>query len=79
MHNFRLHIVQNKPYAKYKFSPESDKWRNRLSVLAENDPAIADAIKKETERQRRNIVLIASENYASSAVLEAQGSALTNK
>ena len=45
----------------------------------ERDPAIAEAIRQEVERQRRNVVLIASENYASSAVLEAQGSALTNK
>ena len=50
-----------------------------MSVLAERDPAIAQAIRQEVDRQRRNIVLIASENYASSAVLEAQGSALTNK
>jgi glycine hydroxymethyltransferase len=50
-----------------------------VSALAEQDPAIARAIEQETDRQRRNIVLIASENYASKAVLEAQGSALTNK
>lgn len=50
-----------------------------MSALAEQDPAIAKAIEQETDRQRRNIVLIASENYASKAVLEAQGSALTNK
>ncbi len=50
-----------------------------MSVLAERDPEIARAIQQEVDRQRRNIVLIASENYASSAVLEAQGSALTNK
>ena len=49
------------------------------SVLAQRDPEIARAIEQEVERQRRNIVLIASENYASRAVLEAQGSALTNK
>ena len=47
--------------------------------LAERDPDIARAIEQEVERQRRNVVLIASENYASRAVLEAQGSALTNK
>ena len=45
----------------------------------ERDPEIAEAIRKESDRQRRNIVLIASENYASRAVLEAQGSPLTNK
>ena len=50
-----------------------------MSVLAERDPQIAEAIRKEADRQRRNVVLIASENYASAAVLEAQGSPLTNK
>ncbi len=47
--------------------------------LAERDPDVARAIEQEVERQRRNVVLIASENYASRAVLEAQGSPLTNK
>ena len=50
-----------------------------MSTLREKDPDIALAIEKESERQRRNIVLIASENYTSQAVLEAQGSVLTNK
>ena len=50
-----------------------------MSKLMEQDPDVALAIEKESERQRRNIVLIASENYASQAVLEAQGSVLTNK
>ena len=45
----------------------------------ERDPEIAEAIQQESDRQRRNVVLIASENYASRAVLEAQGSPLTNK
>ena len=49
------------------------------SALAILDPQLADAIDREVERQRRNIVLIASENYVSRAILEAQGSALTNK
>ena len=52
---------------------------DRVSVLARMDPDVASAISQEVDRQRRNIVLIASENYASKAVLEAQGSALTNK
>ncbi|MBI4698430.1 MAG: serine hydroxymethyltransferase [Nitrospirae bacterium] len=43
------------------------------------DPEIYDAIIKEIERERKKIVLIASENYASRAVLEAQGSIFTNK
>jgi glycine hydroxymethyltransferase len=50
-----------------------------VSVLANRDPAIARAIEQETDRQRRSVVLIASENYASRAVLEAQGSVMTNK
>jgi glycine hydroxymethyltransferase len=47
--------------------------------LAETDPEIADAIARELKRQRDDIELIASENYVSRAVLEAQGSVLTNK
>ena len=43
------------------------------------DSEISDAIKNEKQRQKDNINLIASENYASSAVLEAQGSVFTNK
>jgi glycine hydroxymethyltransferase len=47
--------------------------------LAEADPEIADAIRLELGRQRDEIELIASENIVSRAVLEAQGSVLTNK
>jgi glycine hydroxymethyltransferase len=47
--------------------------------LAEADPEIASAIAKELGRQRDRIELIASENIVSRAVLEAQGSVLTNK
>ena len=43
------------------------------------DPEIANRIKDEDKRQKDNITLIASENYASQAVLEAQGSVFTNK
>jgi len=43
------------------------------------DPAVADAIRSERQRQQENIELIASENFTSPAVLEAQGSVLTNK
>jgi glycine hydroxymethyltransferase len=49
------------------------------ATLAETDPEIADAIRKELGRQRDEIELIASENIVSRAVLEAQGSVLTNK
>ena len=47
--------------------------------LGDVDPDIADVIGKELERQRDEIELIASENIVSRAVLEAQGSVLTNK
>ena len=47
--------------------------------LADSDPALADAIGRELHRQVDGIELIASENIVSAAVLEAQGSVLTNK
>jgi glycine hydroxymethyltransferase len=47
--------------------------------LAQSDPEIAEAIRRELGRQRDEIELIASENIVSRAVLEAQGSVLTNK
>lgn len=47
--------------------------------LANSDPDIAEAIAKELNRQQSEIELIASENIVSKAVLEAQGSVLTNK
>jgi glycine hydroxymethyltransferase len=47
--------------------------------LATADPAVFAAIRKETERQEYGLELIASENYVSEAVLEAQGSIFTNK
>lgn len=47
--------------------------------LRQVDPEVVDAILKETRRQGQKIELIASENFVSQAVLEAQGSVLTNK
>jgi glycine hydroxymethyltransferase len=47
--------------------------------LSSADPAIAALIAKELERQQTHLELIASENFASQAVMEAQGSVLTNK
>lgn len=48
-------------------------------TIASYDPELADAIAKEEIRQEEHIELIASENYTSPAVMEAQGTALTNK
>src|ERR1700742_2457244 len=47
--------------------------------LAEVDPEVAEAIGKELERQQRTLEMIASENFVPQAVLECQGSVLTNK
>jgi len=55
-----------------KFAPASLRLRNV-------DPEIATAIDHERQRQQENIELIASENFVSPAILEAQGSVLTNK
>ncbi|MGO9956450.1 MAG: serine hydroxymethyltransferase [Solirubrobacteraceae bacterium] len=47
--------------------------------LAEVDPEIAEVLSRELERQQRTLEMIASENFAPTAVLECQGSVLTNK
>ena len=47
--------------------------------LAEVDPEVAEAIGHELERQQRTLEMIASENFVPQAVLECQGSVLTNK
>jgi glycine hydroxymethyltransferase len=49
------------------------------SPLEQTDPEIAGIIRREVERQNTTVQLIASENFTSLAVLEAQGSVLTNK
>jgi glycine hydroxymethyltransferase len=48
-------------------------------LLAQSDPEVWDAIRRENQRQEEHVELIASENYVSRAVLIAQGSQLTNK
>lgn len=50
-----------------------------MSILAHEDPALAQAIRAEAKRQREGFEMIASENYTSAAVMEAVGSVLTNK
>ena len=57
-------------------SPTDRFWHDSL---AQADPEIHDAIRKELARQQDKIELIASENIASAAVLEATGSVFTNK
>ena len=50
-----------------------------MSYLQQIDPEIAEVIGKEEKRQKGRLELIASENFVSRAVREAQGSVLTNK
>ena len=52
---------------------------SRAARLARQDAAVHAAIRREVLRQQENIELIASENFASPAILEAQGSVMTNK
>ena len=52
---------------------------SKAKTLKIADPALAAMIDAETERQEHHIELIASENYTSPAVMQAQGSQLTNK
>jgi RpiB/LacA/LacB family sugar-phosphate isomerase len=59
-----------------KMEPDAAPGSLRLDVI---DPEIAQVIRAETGRQQENIELIASENFASPAVMQAQGSVLTNK
>jgi glycine hydroxymethyltransferase len=62
--------------AQHKTASMSDSF---LAPLAEVDPDLWLAIQREQQRQEQHLELIASENYASRAVLQAQGSELTNK
>jgi glycine hydroxymethyltransferase len=50
-----------------------------MTILEQTDPAVWQAIQGERRRQQNGLEMIASENYTSPAVLEAQGSVLTNK
>jgi len=53
--------------------------RSQMPMLSEYDPEVAAMIRREVERQRHGIELIASENFVSEAVMEAMGTPLTNK
>jgi glycine hydroxymethyltransferase len=58
---------------------ESTVTQTNLDFLYDTDPAVADLIGQELQRQRDHLELIASENFTSPAVMAAQGSVLTNK
>src|SRR6266403_1911077 len=65
----------------YPMEPQRSTSSPRIygEALRRTDPEIFDTIVAEEKRQRENIELIASENFTSRAVMEAQGSVLTNK
>lgn len=52
---------------------------NTNKIIDDLDPELAKAVKQEQQRQEEHIELIASENYASQAIMDLQGSVLTNK
>ena len=64
---------------RYGTATTAPSWPTPEGMLAETDPAVYEAICGESNRQRRGLELIASENFVSPAVLEAMGSVLTNK
>ena len=55
------------------------KLADTIGLVASYDPAIAEMMRKELDRQEYGLELIASENFASPAVIAAMGSILTNK
>uniref|UniRef100_A0A8B9L0E9 Serine hydroxymethyltransferase n=1 Tax=Astyanax mexicanus TaxID=7994 RepID=A0A8B9L0E9_ASTMX len=66
-----------------EINEHTDTWESHNSMMKEslstNDPEVFDIIKKEKKRQTYGLELIASENFASRAVLEALGSCMNNK
>src|SRR5438270_867611 len=73
----RLGIKSSSPAKESAVSELSPDYFNR--PLAEVDPEIAEVLRGELEREQRTLEMIASENFVPRAVLECQGSVLTNK
>ena len=69
-HQRRLDLIENR---------NLNSTRNIAAPLNQVDPEISQLIRQETEREENKLIMIASENCVSQAVLEAQGSVLTNK
>ena len=72
-------ITENNTNMSTSINSPVDFQLSHIPAIESTDPAVAEAIKKEEHRQFENIELIASENFTSRAVREAQGSILTNK
>src|SRR5215472_5976851 len=73
------HKARQVPSGTLQLLPAPPVMFSRSQTLAQVDPELAEAIAAENLRQEEHLELIASENYASPAVLQAQGSQLTNK
>jgi glycine hydroxymethyltransferase len=72
-------MLKERPFMPVAERPQSQLNAFFAAPLSVSDPEIAEAIGKELDRQRGEIELIASENIVSRAVLETQGSVMTNK
>jgi glycine hydroxymethyltransferase len=73
------YTVSDNPHPVHTSAGSTSYGGSAMDALRRVDPEIYDAIRAEEKRQRENIELIASENFTSRAVMEAQGSCLTNK
>ncbi len=71
--------MSERPSAVAAMSVESEAWNAALAVVSSVEPSVAAAIRAELDDQRRSLKLIASENYASPAVLLAMGTWLSDK
>src|SRR5690554_5217258 len=74
-----LSLRRHKKCREQPCHPQRTAMLSRKVTIAQFDPELFDAMEKEARRQEEHIELIASENYTSPAVMEAQGSVLTNK
>lgn len=72
-------VVLRRAIANPHEEPQMTTVTELAGTLAEVDPAVAAAVAREEDRQRTTLELIASENFASAAVIEAVGTVLTNK
>lgn len=70
--------TQNLKFSSFIPAAHNNQWTGQES-LEDDDPDICNLIRREKQRQCNGLELIASENFASRAVLEALGSCLTNK
>ncbi len=79
MYRLKFGLISHRNKSKIELDFTSTPQRMLMSSLSKTDPEISRAIDLEEKRQRETVNLIASENYTSRAILEAQGSALTDK